>query len=167
MALNAKQKQTARNIARRAALLGQHHAPAIHYTQSPTRWQGISDTRFSEKGEFPNYADCSAFVTWCLWNALFVKFKQADVVNGQNWKAGYTGTMLNHGSVVRNKSDVRWGDAVIYGRPGTTGEHTAIIVRVGTPRGSDLRVISHGSEGGPYWLPYNYRSDIMCIRRYI
>ena len=28
-------------------------------------------------------------------------------------------------------------------------------------------VVSHGSEGGPYYVAYNYRTDIMCIRRYI
>jgi hypothetical protein len=34
-------------------------------------------------------------------------------------------------------------------------------------QGIAVMVISHGSEGGPYFLPYNYRSDIQSIRRYI
>jgi hypothetical protein len=28
-------------------------------------------------------------------------------------------------------------------------------------------VISHGSEPGPFDLAYNYRSDVLQIRRYI
>lgn len=167
--LNGAQKATARAIARHAALLGLNHAPAIHYTQGSQRWQGIAEKRHSEEGHYPNYADCSAFVTWCLWNGLAAKYHQGDVVNWEKWQAGYTGTMLRHGDAIRDLGNVRWGDAVIYGVPGTTGEHTAIVTH--TPRDKagprTIYVVSHGSEGGPYWLPYNYRSDIMSIRRYI
>jgi hypothetical protein len=164
--LNPGQKKTARGIARHAALLGLRHAPELHYTQSSARWQGINERKLSEKGQYPTEADCSAFATWCLWNALAVKFHQGDIVNGEKWRAGYTGTMLDHGMPVRRLSDVRWADCVIYGVPGTTGEHTAIITHV-EPGGRNLHVVSNGSEAGPFWLPYNYRSDIMCIRRYI
>jgi hypothetical protein len=165
--LTAKQRTRARRIAVRAALLGLHHAEAIHYTQGGSRWQGIADTRYSARNQYPNYADCSAFVTWCLWNGLFIPYRKPDVVNGANWKAGYTGTMIAHGRPIRQLKNVRWGDAVLYGAPGSTGRHTAIIVKVGRPRGSNLMVVSHGSEGGPYYLPYNYRRDIHSIRRYI
>lgn len=165
--LSPKQKAVARAIARHAALVGLRNAAAMHYTQTASRWSGINQRKLSEKGQFPQFSDCSAFYTWCLWNALAVRFHQGDVVNGQKWQAGYTGTMLNHGTPIRDLSNVRWGDAVIYGTPGSTGEHTALITHVGGKRGSNLKVVSHGSEGGPYWLPYNYRSDIMSIRRYI
>ena len=162
--MTAKQRTRARRIAVRAALLGKVHAPAIHYTQGGSRWQGIADTRYSQRNQFPNYADCSAFVTWCLWNGLYIPYRKPDVVNGANWRAGYTGTMIAHGRPIRQIKNVRWADAVLYGAPGSTGRHTAIIVKTsgGTPM-----VVSHGSEGGPYYLPYNYRSDIHSIRRYI
>lgn len=161
--MTTKQRVHARRIAVHAATIALHHAPVIHYTQGSKRWQGIADTRYSEKGQYPNYADCSAFVTWCLWNGLYLAYHKTDVVNGAHWHAGFTGTMLSHGKPVRHLSTVRWGDAVLYGTPGTTGKHTAIIAKLGrTPM-----VISHGSENGPFLLPYNYRSDIQSVRRYI
>lgn len=162
--LKPKQRTRARRIAVRAALLGLHHASAIHYTQGGSRWQGIADTRFSQRGQYPNFADCSAFVTWCLWNGLFVPYRKPDVVNGADWRAGYTGTMLQHGRPIRHLKNVRWADAVLYGSPGSSGRHTAIIVAT---KGGTPMVVSHGSEGGPFYLPYNYRSDIQSIRRYI
>lgn len=164
--LNPGQKMTARGIARHAALLGPKHTAEMHYTQLAARWSGINQRKLSEKGQFPQFADCSAFVTWCLWNALAVKFHQGDIVNGEKWQAGYTGTMLDHGEPVRQLANVRWADAVIYGVPGSTGEHTAIVTHV-EKGGRNIKVVSNGSEAGPFWLPYNYRSDIMSIRRYI
>jgi hypothetical protein len=162
--LSAKQRTRARRIAVRAAILGKNHAGAIHYTQGGSRWQGIADTRYSHRNQYPNYADCSAYVTWCLWNGLYVPYRKPDVVNGASWRAGYTGTMLAHGRAIRRLNNVRWADCVIYGAPGSTGRHVAIVVKTsgGTPM-----VVSHGSEGGPYYLPYNYRRDIQSIRRYI
>lgn len=165
--LTPQQRTRARRIAVRAALLGLAHASDIHYTQGAQRWQGIADTRYSTRGQYPNFADCSAFVTWCLWNGLFVPYRRPDIVNGADWRAGFTGTMLQHGRPIRELKNVRWGDAVIYGSPGSSGRHTAIIVRVGKPRGSNVMVVSHGSEGGPFFLKYNYRPDIQSIRRYI
>lgn len=156
--LTESQRAEARNIAVAAAKLGLAHAPAIHYTQGGSRWQGISDTRYARQGQYPNYCDCSSFATWCLWNALHVRFGVGDVVNGANWQAGFTGTQLTHGVSV-SLSAMKPGDLVLYGR-GYPGSHVAIYIGGG-------RVISHGSEGGPYNLPYNYRSDIIGARRYI
>lgn len=161
-------KQIARAIARRAALVGLKNASALHYTEGSSRWQGISEHLSSEQGHFPDWADCSSFASWCLWNGLFLRFNQPDNVNGENWSGGYTGTLLDHGQVVGNLHQVAWGDLVLYGTPGTTGAHTAIITNVGTKNAGGVpHVVSNGSEGGPYWLPYNYRSDVMCVRRYI
>lgn len=164
--LNAKQRTRARRLAVRAAILAKNHAPAVHYTQGPERWEGIDDTRHAAAGEYPNEADCSAFATWCIWNGLFLPFRTDDVVNGANWEAGYTGTMLSHGRPVRYVKNVRWADCVLYGAPGSNGRHTAIVVKTTHTSGVPM-VISHGSEGGPYYLPYNYRSDIQSVRRYI
>lgn len=144
------------NLTLEAAVLGLHHAPEIHYTQSDLRWQGIDRRYVAAKGEYPRFADCSSFATWCLWNGLFVPFGHSDAVNGEHWRAGYTGTLLEHG--VRVDSLIP-GDLVIYGS-GWPGEHTAVYTGGGL-------VVSHGSEAGPFLLPVHYRSDVLEFRRYI
>jgi hypothetical protein len=139
-----------------AAVLGLHHAPAIHYTQDERRWQGIDRHRVASSGEFPNYADCSAFATWCLWNGLRAHLGHSDVVNGERWEGGFTGTLLEHGRPVDAPAP---GDLAIYGS-GFPGEHTAVYTGGGF-------VVSHGSEAGPLLLHLHYRGDLMQIRRYI
>lgn len=158
--LREDHRAQARKRAVQAAILGYQHAKPLHYTQDRRRWNGISGRLIAAHGRYPQYADCSAFVTWCLWNGLHVPFNVRDVVNGQNWRAGFTGTMLRHGRTVRHRENMRQGDAVVYGRPGTTGAHTALYIGGGM-------VISHGSEGGPYRVPMDYRRDILSVRRYI
>jgi cell wall-associated NlpC family hydrolase len=91
-----------------------------------------------------------------LWQGLG-HFHLADHVNGAGWRAGYTGTLLQHGKLVRYRKAI--GDLVIYGN-GPPGKHVAIYVGHGM-------VISHGSEAGPFHLPWNYRRDVMQTRRYI
>jgi cell wall-associated NlpC family hydrolase len=154
--LSFPKRVTARRLAVKAARLGLAHKSALHYTQGARRWDGINHNLKAYRGEYPRYADCSAFVTWCIWNGLS-HYGVRDTVNGAQWKAGYTGTMLQHGKRVTGKLAV--GDAVIYGR-GFPGEHTALYV------GSGL-VISHGSEAGPFLLPVHYRGDVLQIRRFI
>lgn len=164
MNLTLAQRTVARDRAVQAALLGLHHAPVIHYTQGGSRWQGIAGNKNARKGQYPTEADCSAFATWCLWNGLHLGLGiKADVVNGENWGAGYTGTMAQHGRQVAHESKVLPGDVVLYG-PAPTFEHVAIVVAVknGLPM-----VVSHGSEAGPFLLPFNYRSDVGEFRRYI
>lgn len=158
--LSTHHRSVARDRAVHAALVGLAHAASLHYTQDARRWEGIARHLHAEKGQCPGYADCSAFVTWCLWNALYLGYGVRDVVNAQSWRAGYTGTMLRHGKEVQHRENWMRGDAVLYGARGSNGEHTALYV------GSGL-VISHGSEGGPYKLPVDYRADRMSVRRYI
>lgn len=157
--LNAKQRDRVRALATEAARLALDHAPQVHYTQGSSRWQGIDKKLKAWKGQYPNYADCSSLATWCLWNGLS-HYGVRDTVNGCAWKAGYTGTMLQHGKRVVHRENVLRGDLALYGVPGTTGKHVAICVGGG-------KVISHGSEAGPFLLPIDYRSDLMQIRRYI
>jgi len=139
-----------------AAVLGLHHAASIHYTQGELRWQGIDRRRVASVGRFPNEADCSSFAGWCYWNGLHVHLGHTDIVNGEHWLGGYTGTMLEHG---RRVSSPIAGDAIIYGRS-WPGEHVAIFTGGGL-------VVSHGSEAGPLLLPWRYRSDVLSIRRYV
>jgi hypothetical protein len=163
--LNESQRNKARGLITQAAWLCYRNRARVHYTQGGRRWNGINNHDVAAKGDYPRYADCSAFATWCIWNGLYLPYKVKDTVNGCGWKAGFTGTMLSHGKQVNHKENWLRGDCVIYGRQGSTGAHTAIIVN--TTKQSQPMVISHGSEGGPYYLPYNYRSDIMQVRRYI
>lgn len=153
----------ARGRAVQAALLGFKNALHIHYTQQPSRWEGIAHRKVAREQEYPHNADCSSFVTWCLWNGLYLPYKARDTVNGTNWQAGYTGTMLNHGKRVKELANVQRADCVIYGHH-PTGDHTAIVVG---RRDGKIMVVSHGSEGGPYYVRHDYRGDIMQIRRYI
>lgn len=139
-----------------AAVLGVHHAAAQRYTQGPMRWQGIDRRRDASQGQFPTYSDCSAFATWCYWNGLYLRGHHTDIVNGERWEAGYTGTMLAHGVHVGEPEP---GDAIIYGSA-WPGEHTAIYTGGGF-------VVSHGGDPGPLLLPWRYRTDVLSIRRYI
>ena len=128
------------------------------------RWEGISKDRRARRGEFPKQADCSSFVTWCLWNGLFLRFGVDDIVNGQDWKAGFTGTLLDHGKKVRSVANIRPGDLVHYDpAPGFNSAHVTIYVRHqnGVPM-----VISLGSDACPCLVQYDYR-PVREIRRYI
>ena len=163
--LTERQRKRARNLAAQAALLGWRNRTAIHYTQGSRRWEGIDHRRDARKGQFPNYADCSAYATWCLWNGLLLPFGKPDVVNGAHWRAGFTGTQIRHGRAVAWTAEMRKGDLVFYANSGHTPTHVAIMVGR-QPRNGTPMVISHGGESGPLYLPYNYRR-IVQVRRYI
>jgi hypothetical protein len=156
--LNADQRAEAQARAAQAAKLCLAIRDKVHYTMGSSRWEGIEKRRNAHLGQFPAHSDCSSFATWCLWNALFLKYGVDDVVNGQNWKAGYTGTMRDHGMRVRDVENVRRGDCVFY------EGHVTIVV--GRKADGTLMVVSHGMEAGPFYVRYNYRRPTQ-IRRYI
>ena len=161
--LDTEQRAAARSAAVKAALTGLDNISQVHYTQDSSRWDGISNKRVAAKGKFPHHSDCSSYATWCLWNGLSLGFEAGDTVNGLDWTAGYTGTMLRNGKRVRQVDKVRQADCVIYGSawPGT---HVAIVV--GRQDGVPM-VVSHGSEEGPFLVRYDYRPDVLEFRRYI
>jgi hypothetical protein len=151
-------KRRCRDRVVQAAKLGLAHKGDVHYTQGSERWDGITKKRNAALGQFPRHADCSSFVTWCLWNGLFLAFGLPDNVNGTNWKSGFTGTLRTHGWKLDPDEGPIRGDCVLYDPP-----HVAIVVsrQNGVPM-----VISNGGEGGPYFLRFNYRHPVQ-IRRYI
>ena len=163
LGLHAIQRARVRRRIKASAYLALRNAPVVHYTQGPARWQGIASHLRAYKGQFPHYADCSAFATWCHWDAS-LRYKPRDYVNGEGWTGGYTGTMADHGVRVQDYTHLKVGDLVLYG-PAPTYEHVAVVVK-GGPIGS-AQVISHGSEAGPFLLPVRYRSDVGQIRRYL
>ena len=165
--LTKTQRKAARRLSAEAALLAYHNRWSVHYTQGWRRWDGIRLHKDASKGQYPNYVDCSAFATWCLWNGLKLKYGQPDTVNHANWQAGYTGTLMAYGKrigILTAKRDMLTADVVLYGYYGIKPTHAAICV--GRSSSGMPMVVSHGTESGPYYLPYNYRR-IVGIRRYI
>lgn len=157
LGLNAGERIRARDLAVQAAALAVQKNASIEYTMGPKRWDPIKRKRKAFRGEAGNFQDCSSFATWCLWNGLS-HFGVRDVVNGQRFRAGWTGSMINHGQRV-SRAEVLRGDCVFYaGSDGRIG-HVTIYVGGGM-------VISHGSEPGPRKLRIDYR-PIAQIRRYI
>jgi hypothetical protein len=121
-----------------------------HYTQGSQRWSGI--TGHVRPPSAPTYSDCSAAVTWCYWTVFG---GGPDFLNGQNWAAGYTGSMSGRGRSV-GCSSMQTGDLAFYGHPIS---HVAISIGGG-------KVVSHGSDPAGLY-PYNYRSDINLCRTYL
>lgn len=148
-----------RRLGVQSALLAWRNAGAVHYTQGPDRWQGIAKHLRGYRDQFPTSADCSSFATWVLWDATLA-YRPKDFVNGTGWKSGHTGTLVQHGKKV-SLSNLHVLDLVFYGDEGWRPEHVAVYVGGG-------KVVSHGSEGGPYLLPVAYRRDvgIWAPRRY-
>ena len=158
--LGYEQRIRCRDRVVQAAKLALANKAEVHYTMGGRRWDGIKNRRNAARGEFPTHADCSSFVTWCLWNGLFLRYGLGDSVNGHDWKAGFTGTLLDHGRRVSQTSQALRGDLVFYSVP---SPHVTIIVarKDGVPM-----VISHGLESGPHYRKFNYRTPTQ-IRRYI
>lgn len=157
--LSEKHRRHARDMCAHAWSLLLANPASVHYSQGPDRWEGINHHLIASHGQYPKHGDCSSTATWVLWNALYVPFGVKDVVNGEHWQAGYTGTMLQCGKEVRYERSLRVGDLVIYGS-GAPGEHVAMYLGGG-------KVGSHGSEAGPFLLPVRYRPDVLAFRRCI
>lgn len=131
----------------------------IHYTQGPLRWEGIDRKLRIAHGEVPTHGDCSSTHTFLVWNGLtHVHPGIADILNGERWRAGFTGTIAHHGKQVVHLANLKVGDSVLYG-DGPNFEHVATAIGGG-------RVFSHGGEAGPFLLPANYR-PISMMRRHI
>jgi len=104
-----------------------------HYTQDSRRWSGITNNVCPPSA--PSYSDCSSASTWVYWTVFG---KGNDFLNGQNWGAGYTGTLTNHGRLVQ-LSEAKPGDLVFYGTCSGCVSHVSIYVGNGM-------TISHGSD---------------------
>ncbi|CAG8664153.1 11217_t:CDS:1, partial [Paraglomus occultum] len=135
-----------------AALWTVSSQKTIQYTQnSPNRWSGINNN-VCPFVNVPPYADCSSFVSWLYWSAFGF---YPDYLNGENWSAGYTGTMGNHGVSV-SLANAQPGDVVLYGAP--PYEHAVLYV-------GDGHAVSYGEDGPAKLIPVNYRNDFV-VRTY-
>jgi len=135
-----------------AAMWAVNSKQYISYSQSATRWSGINQ-RVCPYSRVPPVADCSSFATWIYWSAFG---NGGDFINGQNWSAGYTGTMGNHGTPV-SLANARPGDLVLYGR--APYDHVTLYV-------GNNQVVSYGQNGPALLIPINYRGDFV-IRSYL
>jgi hypothetical protein len=132
-----------------AAVLGYNNRYSIHYTQGPSRMQGVK--QHIRPPRFPHWEDCSSFATWCYW------VSGAPDPNGLHYNGfGYTGTMANHGTWTSNPQA---GDLALYGY-NFPYHHVTVYIGGG-------RCISHGGEDGPLLLSVHYRNDLHQYRTYI
>lgn len=146
---------------------------SMHY---PQRWDGILHSR--DYPEVCRSGDCSGLTgSWIPWAARrHVRGKAGiDVMNGQSWKAGFTGTMLQHGAQHHSTTSTAnyhpGRTHIFYGDRFGDVTHTAIFVgdvwcEPGTrvngkviSRRTFVRdaVVSHGRTAGPEVWRYNYR----------
>jgi hypothetical protein len=165
--LNAKDRATARRLFIKGVEVLMAHPAQLHYSQNMVeRWEGINEEIIPWyrtgrlNGKYPKHGDCSSTGTYLMWLALANHFHLPDNVNGQGWKAGYTGTLIDHGKVVSDWSRLKIGDAIIYGPSRTNTVHVAWSI-------GGRRAFSHGSEGGPFLVDFQYRPDIVGVRRYV
>lgn len=158
--LSENHRRIARRIVAEGCALLLSNPSQVHYTQGPARFGAIRAGKHLHGRVFPIAEDCSSTATWLLWLALHRHFGiERDIVNGSHWRAGFTGTIAEHGKPVRKDSNIRVGDLVLYGS-GYPYEHVAVALGGG-------KVFSHGSERGPFKLGIDYRPDRRMVRRFI
>jgi len=103
-----------------------------HYTEGSMRWQGITDK--IRPPHAPTYSDCSSAVSWCYWTVFG---DGPDILNGDSWKGGYTGTMASHGHEI-SCSDMKAGDVTLFGS-GAPWDHAEMYMGSG-------QMVSHGMD---------------------
>ena len=143
-----------RRVILRAASLGVTKHAEMTYTEDSRRWSGITTNRRSIDGQVPPYSDCSSFATWCYWDASRWLNLQ-DIVNGEHWQAGYTGTMIQHGKAIAF-DQAQPGDLVFYGDVDAP-YHVAIFAGAG-------QVVSMGRPGAPELVGW---AGASMVRTYI
>lgn len=159
----AQMGAAARKIVVKAALKAyQDHQGKMIYSGPNTsasvmakRWEGID--KGIELPRVPKHADCSSLATWCLWNARERGATDPSHPDDQTWTWGTTFSMEPNGKKV-SVAKARPGDLVFY-----EGHVTIIVERSqGIPY-----VVTFGSQGGPYYEKYNYRTDVTSVKDYI
>jgi hypothetical protein len=131
----------------------------VHYTQGSARMYIVKHkihTVADLSDEYAVWEDCSSSSTGLYYMA------GAPDPNGFDYNGlGYTGTLALRGRATTTKKSYI-GTLGFYGR--YPYKHVTGVVAV--PRTNPLRVISHGSESGPYLLEIDYRSDFAHVRNY-
>lgn len=132
-----------------------------YYTQGAMRWQGVNAVYgvIAVKKTVPRLkgGDCSAgYTRWVLWGLQQSLGRvPRDIVNGANWKAGYTGTIM---AVCRHVVNPKIGDAILY--PNHVTGVFDVKARTCISHGRDRAEIygwdEHYGRYGGFWRPvYN------------
>jgi len=131
------------------------------YTQNMLdRWVGIREGVCPP--DAPKFSDCSSAATW-VYATVFGRGE--DFMNGQNWGAGYTGTLSQHGRLV-DLSQAKPGDLVFYGK--AIGSISHVSVFAGNDERGRAMTISHGSDPVKY-IPIDEYGSLqrLQIRTYL
>ena len=147
-------KTRAHQLLHAAAWVGYLQRANEHYDEGAQRWSGITGRVCpAQSGRAPTYSDCSAFVTWIYWTVFG---NGPDFLNNEGWRAGYTGSLIQHGrSVPANTGALQVGDLCFYYHP---MHHVAIYVGGGM-------IVSHGMDPVGYYQ-WDYAPVDYC-RRYL
>lgn len=160
--------RVARHV-RYVAELGVDHRASWHYTQSPRRWQGINERVLSPST--PTHSDCSSGIAWLFWDArVHIRGKAGqDILNGLNWKAGNTDSMIRHGTRHQHGPEywIPGRTCIFYGGPRDGSDPTHVSLWMGDVRGYGANQCwTMGSEPGPFITDWDYRSDWRQARAY-
>ena len=141
--LTAQEVAEARHIIIEGARWMEDHADAVNYTELGLRWSAINEDRRIADGQYLQYGDCSSTATWLLWNGLTHRNRDfPDIVNGAQWRYGWTGTIARHGRRVPSLRQLDVGDLILYG---TGYPYRHVTVALG-----DGKCFSHGTQAGPF-----------------
>jgi hypothetical protein len=145
----------------RGARTGVENREHMTYSEGANRNSGVVLDRRSILGQFPPDADCSSYSgIWVPWDgSRFLKL--ADIWNGANFLAGFTGTQAARGMAIEIGDTVPC-DQVFYGGTPWLPQHTTLTVGGG-------RCVSMGHQGDPGIYPIDLYGElpIVAIRRYI
>ena len=162
--LTDRQARYARSLLVKSAANMVRNKDRIDYSQAYNRQEALRRKKSITDGEYPLHADCSSTVYWMLWDVLKRPYGVRDVVCKNEWDPDgvcYTGTQYKNGKAVVHDKNLKVGDLIFYGdQGGGIPEHVAMYIGGG-------KVFSHGSDGGPYIIGLDYRSDRRMSRRYI
>lgn len=156
------------------------HQAQIDYSEEADRWDGVDHSR--DFPELPRHADCSSWWTWVQWaSRRHVRGSAGvDVINGERWQAGFTGTMIEHGARHKSKSSAELfkpgRTACFYAATGSTPTHVAgfigDFVSLGGERvngeivGKGVHVpdavASNGRDKGPEIWSFDYRRMVQA-----
>lgn len=141
--LTAQEVAEARHIIVEGARWMADHSDEVNYTELGLRWSAINEDRRIAAGQYLQYGDCSSTATWLLWNGLTHRNRDfPDIVNGAQWRYGWTGTIARHGKPVPSLRQLDVGDLILYGS-GWPYRHVTVAL-------GDGKCFSHGTQAGPF-----------------
>lgn len=130
-----------------------------YYTQGAARWQGVNAVYGKTKvlrGIIPKLksGDCSAGYTRWVLHGLQQSLGRVprDIVNGAEWRAGYTGTIM---AVCERVTLPRIGDAILYPNhvTGVVDVAKRLCVSHGTDRCEIYGWDAHPARYQGFWRP--------------